>query len=205
MRMRLRMRMRLWLWLWLGLGLWLCACPHHLPPSTTSHPPHHLPPTSPPPPNSSPPTQLTTSHPPRRMHTCMHIYIHRLGPSHVAVALEPCLKPLPPLAIQGDLLTGSLLRATISADRFRVGDCLAQNRANAVEWIVWRRHACAADAGIVIQRSRVVMGSAARIANGAGGNGAGSSSHTTTPARLGTCTHTCMRACAHACTHAYTK
>ena len=78
-----------------------------------------------------------------------------VGEKHVNVALEPALLPLPAIALQGDLLTGALLRATINTDCFRVGDCLATKRAEAVQWVVWRRHRSAADRGEVIKRSRV--------------------------------------------------
>ena len=78
-----------------------------------------------------------------------------VGEKHVNVALEPALLPLPSIALQGDLLTGASLRATINTDCFRVGDCLATKRAEAVQWVVWRRHRSAADRGEVIKRSRV--------------------------------------------------
>ena len=78
-----------------------------------------------------------------------------LGEKHVAVALEPALLPLPTVAVQGDLLSGASLRVTIGTDAFRVGDALARRRAEGVEWVVWRRHRCAADRGEIIKRSRV--------------------------------------------------
>ena len=84
------------------------------------------------------------------------------------VPLEPCLLPLPPVCIQGDLLTGSTLRAAPTPDLFHVGDGLAISRAAAIETLTWRRHRCAADEGVVIKVCRL-------DGRGSGGGRAGSS------------------------------
>ena len=75
------------------------------------------------------------------------------------VALEPCLLPLPPLHISGELLTGVSLKCTASPDLFVVGDGLAKGRAAAIEQVTWRRHRSTADVGIVLCTTRLALSS----------------------------------------------
>ena len=75
------------------------------------------------------------------------------------VPLEPCLMPLPPIYIQGELLTGATLRVNASPDLFIVGDGLARARAAGIDKVVWRRHRSVADEGVILCTSKLSLSS----------------------------------------------
>ena len=77
-------------------------------------------------------------------------------PGSVAAILSflPLSKPLPAVSLQGEFFIGARLRATVCTDCYSVGDNLARERVDAVQWLAWRRHRWSADHGEVIARSR---------------------------------------------------